>query len=274
MVASFILTSCGGGSGSQKEKITLLDPPKNLMYESVTLIDGPLSEYVEIVPGNYQFEIEKCQTDYMISYNGKMKIKLRFLKSIDVKAGIGYNAYGPCLNGKALDVQGAPLDFDLSVSCDKDLATYLKRGSGEEWLSLTLSGQGLIETQNEVENMIENFKKGKKIRLNSEIVEEEFEGSNSSNSSEVNDKNKNSSSSNANCDAVLKGYEEFMTDYIVLIKKYKANSKDPSIISDYTSMAVKAQDWASKTKDCTADPKFAEKIMQIQMKLTSALSEQ
>lgn len=266
LFSCFILTNCGGSNN--KEKIILADPPTDLKYESVILIDGPLSEYIEVVPGSYLFELVKDEREYMTGYNGSMKVKFKIIKPTDIKTGIGYNAYGPCLEGKVLDEQGAPLDFLLSISTDKDLATYLKRGSGEEWLTLNLSAQGLINNQSEADKMLEKFKKGKKIRFNSEIIEEKSaSGNSSSDGSQV---EKKSSESSTDCDEFLKGYEKFMDKYIAILKKYKANPTDASILSDYTSMLTEAQEWSTKTADCAADPKFASKISAIQMKIANA----
>ena len=268
-LASFILFSCGG-TNNNKEKATLPDPPTDLKYESVALIDGPLSEYIEVVPGNYFFELQESK--YINNYDGTMKVKFKFIKPIKVKSGTGYNHYGPSLKGKALDDQGVPLDFSLSISADKDLATYLNRGSGEEWLILRLSGQGLIDDQADAEKLIKKFKKGKKIRFNSEIIEEKFaSGTSSSQSSEEESEEETSSSSySGDCDRFLKNYEKFITDYIAILKKYKANPTDMSIMSDYTEMVSEATKWADFNEDCANDPSFIGKYTELQMKIANA----
>lgn len=272
----FLFAICRGrnnraSSEKEKEEITLPDPPTDLKYEAVTLIDGPLSEYVEVVPGSYLLELEKYETDYISKYEGKINVKFRFLKSIDVRAGIGYNYYGPGLTGKALDDQDIPLDFCLDKVKDKDLATYLKRGSGEEWIKVTLGCQGLISSNDDAIKMIEKFKKGKKIRFNSEIVEEEFDSSKSSTSD--NDENESASVSSSDCDKFLKGYEKFVLEYIDVLKKYKNNPNDPSVISDYTKMMSNANEWSEKIENCANDSKYAAKILEIQTKIANAVSD-
>ena len=268
LFASTILSSCGGGSEDEMEKITLPDPPTDLKYEAEILIDGPLSGYVEVVPGEYVLELKKNEDEFLLGYYGTMKVKFKFLKSLDVEAGTGYNHYGPSLLGKALDEQGAPLEFDLNISADKDLATYLKRGSGEEWLILNISGQGLCENAEEAAEQLNKYKKGKKIRFNSEIVEEKFDSESSSSSSESNEV----SSSSGDCDEFLKGYEKFMGKYIAIIKKMENNPNDMSVMTDYTSMMAEATEWAEKTADCAADATFAAKFAAIQMKIANAAS--
>jgi len=269
LFASATLTSCGGGV---EEKISLPDPPSDLKYESVVLIDGPLSEYVEVVPGSYSLELEKSEDEYLLGYGGTMKVKFKFLKSIDVKAGGGYNNYGPSLNGKSLDQQGVPLGFEISSTAGKDLATYLKRGSGEEWIILNISGQGLCDNIEEAKKQLEQFKKGKKIRFNSEIVEEKIDSESSSSSSSYGEDDDEISSSSTDCDELLEGYEEFMDQYIDMIKKMKNNPGDMSIMTDYASIMTEAGKWSSKTADCAADAKYASKFIAIQMKIANAAS--
>jgi hypothetical protein len=273
LFASAILSSCGGSSSSdeKEEKIILPDPPTDIKYEGVQLIDGPLSGYIEVVPGQYVLELEKNEDKFLLGYSGKMKVKFRFLKSMDVKAGTGYNNYGPSLLGKALDGQGAPLEFDLDINADKDLATYLKRGSGEEWLTLSISGQGICENADEAAKQLEKYKKGKQIRFNSEIVEEKFD-SESSSSSASNSESTDVSSSSGDCYEFLDNYEKFMDDYIAILKKYKNDPTDASILSEYTSILSEASEWSTKTADCAADTKFAAKFAAIQMKIANAAS--
>jgi len=268
LIASIFLVSCGGGNKKEKEKITLADSSKDLKYEGVTLIDGPLSEYVEVVPGKYLFEL--TESKYTSGYDGTMKVKFKFLESVEVEQGGGYNWYGPSLIGKALDEQGIPLDFKLSVNVDEDLATYLKRGHGEEWLTLNLSAQGIISNQADADNMIEKFKKGRKIRFNSKIVEEKFRSSSSSSSKES---SKADNKDISNCDEFLEGYEKFVNEYIAVIKKYKANPTDTSILADYTKMLTNATKWSNFDEECANDPAFIGKFTEIQMKIALAASE-
>jgi hypothetical protein len=262
---TFFTTSCGGSDESTESKISLPDPPKDLKYEAVPEIDGPLSGYVEAVPGSYLLELTKDEDSYKLGYSGTMKVKFKFLKSIEVKAGQGYNYYGPSLIGKALDEQGIPFDFTLDAPTSTDLASYLARGSGEEWLTLTLTGQGICTNADEAAKQLENFVKGKKIRFNSEIVEEKADSGNDNS-------NTSSASGSGSCDELLAGYEKFMTDYIEIIKKYKDNPSDQTLLEDYNKLMTEAGTWASKTSACAGDPAFAAKFSQIQMKIANAAS--
>jgi hypothetical protein len=253
---------------SNKNKLP--DPPLDLKYNAVALVDGPLSDYMEAIPNQYLFELTKSEEKYLMGYSGNIKIKFKFIKSIDIKAGIGYNQYGPSLRGKALDERGIPLDFELNIIADKDLANYLRRGSGEEWLTIRLFAQGIPNSYDDGVKMLEKFKHGKSIRFISEIQDEKS-GSNSTNSSLR--LNENKSISSDDCELFLKGYEEFMLKYVDLIKRYKASPNNPSLLSDYTNIMVESQKWAGKTSSCSSDQKFVVRYTEIQMKIANALSE-
>lgn len=271
VTVAFFIISCDNSNSH----ITLADPPPDLKYESVALIDGPLSDYIQVLPGKYLFELKKNEDKFLLGYEGIMKVKFRFLKPLDAKVGMGYNYYGPSLKGKALDEQGAPLNFQLNANTDEDLATYLRRGSGEEWLVLRLSAQGKADSKEEADRMLAGFEKGKKIRFNSEIILEENrkESSSSRANTETTLDKTTSSASSEDCDEFLRGYEEFMNEYIAIMKKYKDDPTDISLINEYTEMLSKAGDWSDKTKGCEDDPAFATRFIEIQMKIAKASTE-
>ena len=265
---SLSLASCGGG-GAEEAEIKLPEPPKDIKYAAVKEVEGPLADYIEIVEGDYAFNIEKSNPDYGVGYDGTLKIKVKFLSTIDVKQGTGYNSYGPTLNGEIIDASGAKLEFNLDISTDADFARYLKRGSGEEWLTLNLSGQGSIDSEEDAVKMLEKFKKGKKIRFISEIVEEKFDDEEEESSASTEE---SSSEDSGDCGEFLSEYEDFMDNYIDILDKYKEDPTDMSILSEYSSITQEAQEWTSKISDCASDPLFAAKFAKIQMKIASAAS--
>lgn len=81
----------------------------------------------------------------------------------------------------------------------------------------------------------------------------------------------NVSSNNAECDEFLNGYENFMDNYIVILKKSLADPSDMSVLTEYMSLMTEASEWTSKTPDCT-DTEFLLKLSKIQMKMTIAAS--
>jgi hypothetical protein len=238
-----------------------------------TNIDGDLTGYIEAVPGKYLFEIKKNEyTDY----NGFIKVKFKFNKSMAVKSGSGYNSYGPTIHAKILDEQGAPLEFKFSIIADKELASFLKKGEGEEWLKLTLNSQGRASSIVEAEKMLEKFKRGKTLKFDSEIIEEKFEEKSASNDDDDDDKEekdddaeKKDDASSSKCDKFLDAYEEFMVDYIKIMKEYTKNPSDAAIAASYMKLVAKM----SKFDDidgCENNSAFMKRYTAIQMKVLQA----
>ena len=76
-------------------------------------------------------------------------------------------------------------------------------------------------------------------------------------------------SNNSECDEFLEGYENFMDNYIVILKKSKADPTDMSIMTEYMSLMTEASEWTSKTPDCT-DMEFLGKLSKIQIIMATA----
>ena len=76
--------------------------------------------------------------------------------------------------------------------------------------------------------------------------------------------------SSSDCDQFIRNYENFVDNYIKVMKKYKANPSDPTILSEYTEMASQAASMHTKVNDCT-DTKFAAKLAKLSAKIASAL---
>lgn len=89
-------------------------------------------------------------------------------------------------------------------------------------------------------------------------------GSNSSGDGES-----SSSSSSVDCDQFIKDYTAFVDSYIKLLKKYKANPTDASILSEYTEAAQKAAEMQTDASSCS-DPKYAAKLMDLANKIAKA----
>jgi hypothetical protein len=80
-----------------------------------------------------------------------------------------------------------------------------------------------------------------------------------------------SDESGTDCDKFIKDYEDFINSYIAVIKKYKANPTDASILTEYTEMAEKAATMETDASNCT-DAKYTEKLLKLNAKLTNALA--
>jgi hypothetical protein len=134
---------------------------------------------------------------------------------------------------------------------------------------LTVSCGGNDENQdlkNDLTEMNEEFNSDMEDQsMNSdENVDSESSNSESEESSE--------SEGSGDCQSFLNDYEQFMNDYISIIKKMKNNPTDMSIMTEYTEMMTEAGEWTDKTSDCAMDPSFAAKFSKIQLKIANAAS--
>jgi hypothetical protein len=74
------------------------------------------------------------------------------------------------------------------------------------------------------------------------------------------------STSSSDCDQFIKDYEKFADSYIKILKKYKNNPSDMSILKEYTDCMQEAKDMQTKAQDCN-DPKYATKLKNIATKI-------
>ncbi len=58
-----------------------------------------------------------------------------------------------------------------------------------------------------------------------------------------------STSDNEEWRQFLKDYEEWVDDYIEIVKKYESNPTDTSILSDYTEMVSEMADWSERADE-------------------------
>lgn len=91
--------------------------------------------------------------------------------------------------------------------------------------------------------------------------------------------NSSSSLDDAEWKQFLKDYEEWVDDYIAIVKKYKANPTDTSILADYTNMVSEMADWTDKAdeieselEDSEAAAEYASELLRIANKLSEAVS--
>lgn len=271
MFASSVIAGCGGSSSST-EVLVLPDPPTGLAYEAVVPIEGPLAGLVEVVPGSYEITLTKLEGVFA-AYQGTMKVKFRFLKPAEIAAGTAYNTFGPDLVGEVLDEKGAKLKFSLDGRVNEELSRFIGRGSGEEWLDFSVTGQGGINNDAEANTMLDMFKSGKKLRFVSKIIEKEESTQSSNTAGDAKEEAPSKTEgSGEDCATLLEGYQQWASSYIEILKKYKKNPKDASILSDYNAMMTEATSWTGKISGCAASTDFAAKFARIQAQIASAAS--
>lgn len=263
-------------------------PTAAISVQAEPAVSGDLSDFVEIVPGAYQVSVSKQDGD---SYETTVKVKVRLVKATTIKAGQGYNNYGPELTARLLDASGAPIDgannLFTSASFDGNLAPLLKQGKGEEWLTfhVTQSFSGYSEETKaalpaKATQFLAALQGAKKISLTSKIVVETFEdkaagGTASAAAATGNDSESESDEGNSggDCDAFLTGYEEYVNDYMALAKEMQADPTNAALLSKYSAMSMKAAQWAGKAKGCENDPDFQAKYTALSTKMALGMAQ-
>ena len=87
----------------------------------------------------------------------------------------------------------------------------------------------------------------------------------------------NESSGNEEWRQFLKDYEAWVDDYITIVKKYKDNPTDMSVLTDYTNMVSEMADWAERAdeielelEDTDAALEYSAELLRIAAKLAEA----
>lgn len=75
----------------------------------------------------------------------------------------------------------------------------------------------------------------------------------------------------------MKDYEAWVDDYIAIVKKYKENPTDMSILSDYTEMVSEMAEWAKRAdeielelQDTGVALEYSAELLRIAAKLAEA----
>ena len=257
--------------GCSDDKIKLPEPPNNLQFQAIEKIDGSLSDYIEVVPGQYKFELEKEEDGYSPKYNGKIFVKFKFKKPIYLEYN-NYESYEISLQGKALDKKRIPLNFKLNLEVGRDLNSYLNRGEDKELLELKFYTQSLLNSEEDALLILEEFKKGKFIRFYSEVRQIQRSSiSKSENYVEKKSFNSNQGPIEAKklneCDIYLIGYENFMKKHIEIVKKHSNNPSNPEVLKNYTRVISEVSKWTNIPEKCKDDIEFLEKLSEIQIKI-------
>lgn len=248
--ASTILTSCGGGNKK----------PTELEVKPISSsIKGELSDYYNIVEGSY-----KLTADDKYTGTNNYQLKVQFSRTdkafdYDVNSVLnivgGFSLYCDLLDEQTAPVIQADRGGMITQGSSDGIEALASLKSGETgWVIYHFSGEP--ELMEKIKSFSIDSKSGKDIQRSS--------GSTSSESED-----NSSSSSSVDCDQFIKDYTAFVDSYIKLLKKYKANPTDPSILSEYTEAAQKATEMQTDASSCT-DPEYATKLMELANKIAKA----
>lgn len=247
--ASIIFTSCGGGKTELSLKL------------KSTSIKGDLSEYYSVVDGTYKLLQESEKPDYDGNFDFKIKVQIkRTNKKFDFDEGsLGQGSF--LMSCDLLDEKGVP----VIIADGGDRGVYATQGvnaENESLISLKLGEIGWVEFPYKAKK--EDIEKVMEMQVGSYLRDY------IKNHEYLNAENNSSTSTDAYCDQFIKDYEEFANSYIKLLKKYKANPTDASILTEYAEAAQKATEMETNASECN-DPKYASKLIELSNKLAKAL---
>ena len=279
---SLVLLPFAGCHSAEKAVELPAAPTAAISVQAEPAVSGELSKLLEVVPGSYQ---SSTTYDGDHSYETTVKLKVRLLQSAAIKAGRGYNDFGPVLTARLHDASGAPLDdldhFSTQASYGGNLASLLKQGKGEEWLTFTTTKyfSGLGEEEKaalpaQVAKYLAAVQSAKKISLTSQIEAERFEKKDDATASaSAATADATSDDGEGDCDAFLAGYEEYVNDYVALTKEMQANPSDAALLARSSALSMKATQWASKAKGCENDPDFQAKYTALSTKMAMGMAQ-
>jgi len=111
------------------------------------------------------------------------------------------------------------------------------------------------------------------IDLDYDQIKELANQTENSDISSSDDTNNNSAGESvSDCDQFIEDYDAFADSYIKMLKKYKDDPSDASILTEYTEVSQKAIEMQTEAANCT-DAKYAAKLTQIAAKLAKAAEE-
>jgi hypothetical protein len=270
-IISLVISSCGG---QKKPLSSIIVTPKNIS------IKGDLGEYFEVVNKEYQIkpdehsalkdefkpgiisvEVKRNDKDFSFLAN---KVDFFGTSGYDVEYHVGFG----------IELFGD--DGPEQILNANDYDSPLKKEDVLSLINLKKEETGFIRF------IVDKSKSIKTFQLTSALEKttawkRDSPDNNSSTSSTIEE---NSSldeetsstdieSSSADCDKFIKDYEAFINSYIKLIKKYKANPTDATILSEYTEALEKASAMENNVSLCN-DTKYAAKLLELQTKLAKA----
>ena len=271
-------------------------PPAPLSVAGEPAVSGELADYLTIVPGSYQVTVSPNDLGSTGGYKLTTKVKVRFIKAKEMASSDDNSCCGPELVARLLDASGAPVTgFERLTDNMRrtELAGMMKRGAGEEWLTFSTQDSFFDkETANkQATAWLAALQQAKKIGLVSSVSAADANASkdaeNPTATAEALMAQANAAvaaasgaaatetheaASGSDCDAFLKGYGEYVNDYVVLAKEMQANPTNTALLTKSSAMSMKAAQWASKAKGCENDPDFQAKYAALSAKMALGMS--
>jgi len=240
LLIPILFTGCGGNSNTSNTEET---KPVTVKPKAVQ-IKGDLGDYYEVVNRDFQIkdglitvEVKRNMKDFIFSTNGLDPYGTSGEGVLGLY-GFGIELYG---NAGPEEIKNATSGGMGGPYSNEDVTGLFKLKKGET---------GFIRWTVEKPENIKTFQLTSAITLPDGSA-------------------KSSGSASSNCDQFIKDYEAFVDSYIKLLKKYKANPSDPTILQEYTDAVQKASEMQTEASNCT-DAKYVNRLTKIVNKLATA----
>ena len=250
-VITISLVACGGGN---KDTTSVIIKPKT------TTIKGDLGDYFEVVDKEYTIKVEDPEGLFQ---EGTIFVEVKRNHKDFTFNSDKLNPFGT--NGEE------DYHFGFGIEFLTDAGPALVRAATDDYY---LPREECISLM--------KLKKGETGYLSWSIEQTKFDGlktfelssamekSEQSSVSSSSDGNNSSAGSSQDCDKFIKDYEAFVNSYIKLLKKYKANPTDASILTEYTEAAQEAIEMQTNATDCN-DAKYVSKLLELANKMAQAI---
>ncbi|MBS9765928.1 MAG: hypothetical protein KGV44_00125 [Flavobacteriaceae bacterium] len=271
LLAVMFLTSC---SGVPREREVIAKDVE---------ISGFANKYLKVVDGNYKFTNDGSDAFITVKFELKSKPKEKVCQ--DYAYGVlQINAIGDA--GEIFNTgSGLFSNFQTDDTELKKIIELINTGNKGDKKSISFKwlyysddkGKSIFEKATSFEiiddrALIFCSEKEKKEKKEKEEREKEEEGQtvSRSTSSSSTSFSKIKTSKNKNWDRVLKSYENYIDQYIKLMKKMQ--NGDMSVMTEYTEMMKKATDLAEKMQNAGSELSTSQmtKFMKLQTKLANA----
>lgn len=244
-------------------------PSERIVNVSNVEVSGLIKEYIKVVDGEYKF----------INNGDEASLTVKFELIKKPTEGICDKEIGAFifrqLKINAIGKDGSIFDtgfygFEASSSEIDKLSELLKEGKIGSQKSILFKWQYFGQDKDQGKLI---FKNAESFEVNeaafslcSEISDVQSDNSTTEPDNSTSVSNDNSSS---DCDQFIKNYEAFANSYIKILKKYKANPSDMTILNEYTELTQKATEMQGEANNCT-DTKYMTKLSSIAMKIAKA----
>jgi hypothetical protein len=255
VMTAFLMIACGGSGNSDKKK------SGDFPLEVDKTIGGAFSESFEVTNAVLKISEQSFGTKLLVEIK-RTSADLPLDPNDAQVCGVGAGkSFEWCISADILGESNMPVETNLDKYSYDPFEKSLSLKSGETiWLEFSLGYNSELET---------DPSKAKKVKLTSSLEKRDMSGYSSSSSST----SSNSNSGSEDWDAVLKSYENYIDQYIKLMKK--AKNGDASAMTEYAAMMEKATDLAEKIESAGDELSTAQmnKFMQLQAKLANAAME-